>query len=138
VALRTGDAAQAAVHYREALETMRGAFVDYDAAYCLAGLAAALAQQGRRDEAGVLWGAADQIDRSIDVGMRQTDRDEYQRRLGDVPEDAIETGRALGVDEATEYALTVVDPSSVGTIAFSASIARRTWSRSRASGSSFA
>ncbi len=108
LALRTGDLEQAAEHYREALELMRGAFVDYDAAYCLGGLAAVLAQQGRREEAGVLWGAADRIDRNTDVGMRPTDREEYERRLGELPESALETGRALGMDEAAEYALSVM------------------------------
>jgi tetratricopeptide (TPR) repeat protein len=107
VALDTNDGAGALALYGEALETAAEMEEPQLAAYCLAGLAAALATCGRNERAALLWGAAERADAEVEVGIRPVDRARYERSLGEPDPLATAAGRELTVGEALELARAV-------------------------------
>lgn len=109
VALETKDGAGALALYREALETAAEMEEPQLAAYCLAGLAAALATCGRSEPAALLWGAAERADAELEVGIRSVDRARYGRSLGEPDPLAVAAGRELTVAEASELARAVAE-----------------------------
>ena len=75
--------------------------------WALAGLAALRHDAGDDEEAGVLWGAVEAEERRTLFGAWQRDRGRFVERLGELPPDALRRGRALTLDEAVAYALSV-------------------------------
>jgi hypothetical protein len=109
-ALDRRDPAGAARLYRESLEVGRPLRDDLQTAYCLAGLAAVAAQQGRRDVAALLWGFVRAGEESSGNRLHETERARYGRVLGELEQLSATAadfalGRALTLDEAVELAL---------------------------------
>ncbi|HEU0336470.1 MAG TPA: adenylate/guanylate cyclase domain-containing protein [Gaiellaceae bacterium] len=109
-ALDRRDPAGAARLYRDSLEIGRPLRDDLQTAYCLAGLAAVAAQQGRRDIAALLWGFVRASEESSGDRLHETERARYGRVLGELertPATASEfaLGRELTLAEAVELAL---------------------------------
>ena len=80
-------------------------------AYCLAGLAAVDAQEGRVGQAARLWGSVVGFERTSGTPLNDSERQRYTRALVDVerrPETSAEfaEGSAMTLDEAVRYALT--------------------------------
>jgi predicted ATPase len=106
------DASEAARLYRESLE-IGLQLKDGMVAYCLAGLAAVDAQQGRLGQAARLWGSVITFERTSGTPLNVAERHRYERVLGDVERgdttaDFAE-GSAMTLDEAVEYALATID-----------------------------
>jgi predicted ATPase/class 3 adenylate cyclase len=110
LALDHGDAGEAARLYRESLEIGRQLGDELHVAYCLAGLAAVAAQQGRPDEAARLWGSVVEFEEKAGRPLDRAERRRYEWALGEVqdtsefPQDSVMT-----LDEAVEYALASAD-----------------------------
>jgi tetratricopeptide (TPR) repeat protein len=107
-ALATGELDRALAHYAEALERAVELDADFDCTYCLAGIAAGLAAQGRRDDAARMWGAVERLDAALDVGITPDDRAGYERRLGSLDPGAVAAGRELSLADAIELARALV------------------------------
>jgi predicted ATPase len=113
LALDRQDASEAARLYRESLEIGLQLKDELQVAYCLAGLAAVDAQQGRLGQAARLWGSVITFERASRTPLNPAERKRYERVLGDVEggdtsADFAE-GSAMTLDEAVEYALAIVD-----------------------------
>jgi predicted ATPase/class 3 adenylate cyclase len=110
LALDYEDASEAARLYRESLEIGLQLKDELQVAYCLAGLAAVDAQQGRLERAARIWGSVVTFERTSGTPLNDSERQRYERILGDVergPESADDfaEGSAMTLDEAVEYAL---------------------------------
>ena len=109
-ALDRRDPVGAARLYRESLEIGRPLRDDLQTAYCLAGLAAVAAEQGRRDVAALLWGFVRAGEERSGDRLHETERARYGRVLGELERlqataADFALGRALTLDEAVELAL---------------------------------
>ena len=110
LALDRQETTEAARLYRESLEIGLQLKDEVQIAYCLAGLAAVDAQQGRLGPAARLWGSVAGFERSSGTSLNDAERNRYERALGDVEARAdtaaeFEQGAAMTLDEAVEYAL---------------------------------
>jgi len=116
-----GDAAldhrnyvDAAHLYRESLEIGLQLKDDLQTLYCLAGLAAVCAQQGRGRLAARLWGFVGAFERTSGTRLHAVERMRYERlldalaRLPDTSTDFAE-GSAMSLNAAVEYALANVE-----------------------------
>ena len=73
------------------------------AAYCLAGIASALAESGRNDDAARAWGAVCAAEESSGFRMVAPERRRYERRLVRFEGgDAWNAGRRLTVEAAVD------------------------------------
>ena len=111
LALDRQDAGEAARLYRESLEIGLQLRDELQIAYCLAGLAAVDAQEGRVGQAARLWGSVVGFERTSGTPLNDSERQRYTRALVDVerrPETSAEfaEGSAMTLDEAVRYALT--------------------------------
>jgi predicted ATPase len=106
IELDAGEIEAAETAYREALAIAWECGADRLVCYCLAGLAAVAAQQGRDERASLLWGFAAAYEERLRFTLRW--RSLYETRLEPVaaanPEQD-EAGRRLDVDAAVEVAL---------------------------------
>ena len=113
LALDRRKADEAARLYRESLEIGLQLRDELQIAYCLAGLAAVEAQQGKLGDAARLWGSVTGFERTSGKPLNEAERHRYERLLGDVEHgDASEDfaeGLAMTLDEAVEYALAGVE-----------------------------
>jgi predicted ATPase len=94
--------------YREALEIAIEGPSELRIAYCIAGLAAIAATQGRKKVAARLWGAVESVERSHDVRLEARERTRYERLLRPIlhsEQPAVESGRSLPLATAVAYAL---------------------------------
>jgi predicted ATPase/class 3 adenylate cyclase len=110
LALDREDTSEAARLYRESLEIGLQLRDELQIAYCLAGLAAVDAHQGRLDQAARLWGSVIAFERSSGTALNDAERHRYERVLADVqrgPDTAAEfaQGSAMTLEEAVEHAL---------------------------------
>jgi tetratricopeptide (TPR) repeat protein len=106
IELDTGGIAAAENAYREALEIAWECGADRLVCYCLAGLAAVAAEQGRHEHAALLWGFAEAYEERLRFTLRW--RSLYEARLESVAAaipGQVEAGRRLDVDAAVELAL---------------------------------
>lgn len=71
-------------------------------------IAVAACRLERPADAGRLWGAAEQIEASLDRGMREADRSRYLALLGPLDRREVAAGRALTTEEALTLARSVV------------------------------
>jgi predicted ATPase/DNA-binding SARP family transcriptional activator len=110
VALVSNDAVQAGAWFVEALTvTDDGRMV----AYCLGGLSAAAALDGRQELAGLLWGAVQSHERQAGEAVIETvDRylSVFQAFAGEAFDDATERGRELTLEEARAEAIAAFGP----------------------------
>jgi predicted ATPase len=110
LALDREDASEAARLYRESLEIGLQLKDELQIAYCIAGLAAVDAHQGRLGQAARLWGSVNAFERTSGTPLNDAERRRYERALGEV-EQRSETsgefaeGSTMTLDEAVEYAL---------------------------------
>jgi len=99
--LAVGDVAGAAARYGAAL-------ADYGEArnlmFLCAGLAAVAAAAGVRREAGLLWGAATEIESQLDQGIDDVYREVYESGLGELDPDDVAAGRVATLDEVVAVA----------------------------------
>ncbi|HEV2121582.1 MAG TPA: hypothetical protein VGW38_02260, partial [Chloroflexota bacterium] len=114
LSLLQGDDVQAASHLREALGPNAGSLDRFSAVYCLEGLAAVAAAQGKANRAACLFGAAAAIRRTTSAApLVPIARDLYDRlqadarkQLGKAAWDAAwNTGSALSPEDAVAEAL---------------------------------
>jgi hypothetical protein len=111
LALDRAETTEAARLYRESLEIGLQLKDELQIAYCLAGLAAVDAHQGRLGPAARLWGSVIGFERTSGTPLKDPERHRYERVLGAVERGAetaaeFEQGSAMTLDEAVEYALT--------------------------------
>ena len=106
------EAYVAARTYRDSISSCPQPRSERLMAYCLAGLAAVAARDGRRERAALLWGAVEMVERKLGVQLLAFERPRYERWLrgagtaldaGD--EDARLPTTKLTVDDAVAYAL---------------------------------
>jgi predicted ATPase len=113
LALDRREVSEAARLYRESLEIGLQLKDELQVAYCLAGLAAVDAQQGRLGRAARLWGSVITFERTSATPLNVAERQRYERVLGDVQRGDTSAdfaeGSAMTLDEAVEYALATVD-----------------------------
>ena len=70
-------------------------------AYCLAGIASALAETGREEEAARLWGAVCAAEESSGFRMLTAERGRYEAHLGRLEHSAAwSEGRKLSLEDA--------------------------------------
>jgi predicted ATPase/DNA-binding transcriptional LysR family regulator len=101
VALEERDWAGALERYREAL----GCYTDSrDVMYLFAGIAAVAGATGRRREAALLWGAAEQQESELDQGIEQHQRARYESVLGEIDPVEVAAGRAASSEDALALA----------------------------------
>jgi tetratricopeptide (TPR) repeat protein len=110
LALDREDTSEAARLYRESLEIGLQLRDELQIAYCLAGLAAVDAHQGRLDQAARLWGSVIAFERASGTALNDAERHRYERVLGDVQRGSdtaaeFEQGSAMTLEEAVEHAL---------------------------------
>jgi predicted ATPase/class 3 adenylate cyclase len=110
LALDRRDAVEAARLYRESLEIGLQLKDESQIAYCLAGLAAVDAHEGRLGQAARLWGSVISFERASGKPLNNTERHRYARVLLDVEHDPdtsadFARGSAMTLGEAVEYAL---------------------------------
>ena len=113
LALDREDTSEAARLYRESLEIGLQLRDELQIAYCLAGLAAVDAHQGRLDQAARLWGSVIAFERASGTPLNDPERHRYERVLADVERKSetsaeFEQGLSMTLDEAVEYALATV------------------------------
>jgi hypothetical protein len=103
--LAEGNVAAAARRYGEALP-------DYgeklNLVFLCGGLAAVAAASDEGREAGVLWGAATQIESEFDQPMGDVYRELYESLLGELDPEHLAAGRAAPLDEVIALAEAVV------------------------------
>jgi predicted ATPase/class 3 adenylate cyclase len=114
LALDRDETGEAARLYRESLEIGLQLRDELQIAYSLAGLAAVDARQGRLGQAARLWGSVIGFERTSGTPLNDTERQRYERILGDVERgaetsDEFAAGAAMTLDEAVEHALASVD-----------------------------
>jgi len=96
---------EAASLLREGLRLSHSIRDSQNTGFALALLAALAAEGGDANRAGVLWGAFENIERRSPVDGWHEERDAFERRVRGVPEEAVQRGRKLTLDEAVAYAL---------------------------------
>jgi predicted ATPase/class 3 adenylate cyclase len=108
-ALDRRDPAEAARLYRQSLEVGRRFGDDLQTTYCLAGLAAVSASQGRRELAAYLWGFVQAFEDAAGMPLNPTERSRYERELDQALLSApgFARGKSASLDEAVEHALSV-------------------------------
>ena len=106
VALERGETERALALYVEALALVPDLDWPREIAYCLAGIAAAVAQDDEH-AAARLWGAAQRLSDEVDVGIPRDERARYEQKVG-VPAAAdVAAGHALTTSEAVDLANSV-------------------------------
>jgi predicted ATPase len=73
----------------------------------LATLATLAYASGKADRAAVLWGAVEAEERRAPLGVWERQRESFAARLSALPNDGVLRGRALTLDEAVGYGLSV-------------------------------
>jgi predicted ATPase/class 3 adenylate cyclase len=111
LALDRQDTSEAGRLYRESLEIGLQLKDELQIAYCLAGLAAVDAQQGRLGQAARLWGSVIGFERKSGTALNDAEKQRYERVLGDLESTSadFEQGSEMTLDEAAEYALAIVE-----------------------------
>ena len=119
LAVAQGDYARAASLYRESLVLCREVGDRWVVTECLTGLAAVASAQGHHEPAARLLGASDMLEETLGIrvprstiDMVQRDRraDSSRANLGDAAfASARADGRAMGLEQALEYALVQAD-----------------------------
>jgi predicted ATPase len=105
LALDRGEIERARARYLESLDLFDDADDHRGALHCLAGTAAAVAMEGRHDEAAMLWGAVEQLEETEGWRILGLERKRYEGRLANLSGSASwERGRSMGLDEAVAYA----------------------------------
>jgi len=109
LALDRQDTSEAARLYRESLEIGLQLKDELQIAYCLAGLAAVDAHQGRLGQAARLWGSVIGYERKSGTPLNEAERHRYERALVEVERGEtsadFERGAEMTLDEAVEFAL---------------------------------
>jgi len=104
LALDRGDFAKAAALYQETIDLERkhgGSQGSRGLAYCLAGLASALAERGRTEDAAKLWGAVCAAEDALGFRMLSFERRRYEQRLAQLETTpSWREGNALTLEEA--------------------------------------
>jgi predicted ATPase/class 3 adenylate cyclase len=111
LALDRQDTSEAGRLYRESLEIGLQLKDELQIAYCLAGLAAVDAHQGRLGQAARLWGSVIGFERKSGTALNDAEKQRYERVLGDLESTSadFEQGSEMTLDEAAEYALAIVE-----------------------------
>jgi predicted ATPase/class 3 adenylate cyclase len=101
LALDRGDYASAIVLYRESMDVAHSD--ERFLAYCLAGMASALAELDRLDDGALLWGAVCATEESRGFRMVAAERRRYQTHVARLEgSDAWNEGRSLSLTEAVD------------------------------------
>jgi hypothetical protein len=80
-------------------------------AYCLAGIASALAATGRDTEAAALWGAVCTAEQAHGFRMLSSERRRYETQLARLEgSDSWKQGRTYSLEEAAESLSTIAKP----------------------------
>jgi len=109
-ALDRGDPGEAARLYLESLEIGLQLKDDLQVAYCLAGLAAVGAQEGRPAHAARLWGSILGFERASGTPLNDAERSRYERLLGELGHaEEIAQGTTMSLEEAVDYALAAAE-----------------------------
>ena len=109
-ALDRQDGPEAARLYRESLQLGLQLKDDMQIAYCLAGLAAVGAQEGRFHQGARLWGSIIAFERTSGTPLHDAERHRYALLLeplenGSDTSSDFANGKKMALDEAVEYAL---------------------------------
>jgi predicted ATPase/class 3 adenylate cyclase len=108
--LDRGNLAAALRHYRESLDRSIRDYPHRIHAFCLAGIASVLAEQGHDYEAAMIWGAACAAEEALGFRMLAAERRRYERRLSRLEvTPAWSSGRQLGVAESVELMAAYLD-----------------------------
>ncbi|MGH3137745.1 MAG: ATP-binding protein, partial [Gaiellaceae bacterium] len=101
LALDRDDCDAAVVLYREGLEVVRRRGDQRLVAYCVAGIASVMAEQGRDEVSATLWGAACAAEEQLGFRMLPAERRRYSSRLARLEGTAAwSAGRELTLEEA--------------------------------------
>ena len=108
LALDRGDYAKAIDLYHTTLTEYAGEADDRLHAYCLAGIASALAATGRDTEAAALWGAVCNAEQALGFRMLGGERRRYETHLSRLEaSDSWTQGRTISLEEAADSLSTI-------------------------------
>jgi predicted ATPase/class 3 adenylate cyclase len=108
LALDQGDLGRARTRYLEGLDPILDADDHRGAAHCLAGIASAVAREGRHEQAAVLWGAVEQLEETEGWRILGIERRRYEHGLVSFSGNpSWERGYSMGLDEAVSYARSI-------------------------------
>jgi hypothetical protein len=109
MAWELGDLERAAALARDSVSLGRNLGNAFTLVYGLGVLAAVAAAEGDGARAGRLWGAVEMLEESGEARLDPTDRGRYEAAVLASSDAQLESarleGRAIGLDEAVEYAL---------------------------------